>query len=183
MNQNIALLRRPRFRVLIAVAALTSTAASAACHSQRWDVELEQFVKGDDFAVPHGSAFPRPQSASPQLLQHVAVAYNQTPRVRSVLAHYFLRYDAKLLKGGLLTVDASLGDLIGTFWRLEGERLPILLESPSTTLMRKHIERDARWFVLSEQGKQQLADNVAEFAGLAETWSQAAASNSSVEGK
>lgn len=131
---------------------------------------LRRFVETDEFIFDRGSVFPKTRKVQNSLYEYADESYEDNVEVRSELAYYFLRYDHELLSRGLLTIDCRDGGFIRLLWDKESKRVTRFLESPSSGEMRKHIERDDDWFVLSERGRRQLVANKDQFEKIQKTW-------------
>ncbi len=115
--------------------------------------------------------YPRPKRVSDSLLQCVSKNYASDPSLRRTLAIYFLRYDAELLRSGLIDSEARPGDLIRALWRSERiiHRFPPD-ESPSTTAMRDFIDGHKEWFGLDVVDILVLRENENAFHKLQDFW-------------
>ncbi len=125
--------------------------------------QIEQIVRSDRFDT---LSYPRAAACAPEIKACVEARYEESVRVRSLLAEYFLRYDKALLDRNLLDVDYSNSDLISVLWAREATHNWRLRESASTLAMRQHIRANAEYFGLTDEQLAMLAANEARLAAL-----------------
>jgi hypothetical protein len=127
---------------------------------------LVGFVRADEFIGLPGSAYPRPATCPAQMKSCVEASYEENSATRSLLAEYFLRYDAALLDRRLLDADFSSDDLISVLWAQESQHCWQVRESASTLAMREHIHRQPERFPLTKIQRAMLDANQAKLAAV-----------------
>jgi hypothetical protein len=126
--------------------------------------ELDRWVERDSFKPSAGHVAPIAHSPPNYLYQYAEQKYATDGRVRSLLAYYFLRFEAKAIEINALDVDEEDGGLLSILYN----NPPFGQESSSTSLMRQKIEQNQDWFCLDDRGRRQLRINIENFRHLIE---------------
>jgi len=137
-----------------------------AADAQQYEA-LRAFVYEDVFAPSTGGIYPEPKAVPSSLLEYAAREYDSNADVRQLVACYFLRHDAALLKHGLITASASPQNLIGLLWTKEAKGWG---ETPSASMMRDHIAESVDWLNLDPQDKELLQANHKRYTELVDAW-------------
>ena len=170
---------------LVFVACRTTQPKTSDAHRAPDFETLRAFVEADPMAFTPDSTVPEVREAPDELREYVVKQYENDPRVRCLLAKYYLRYDALLLEHGLITIGASNQCLFMVMHDQEGRFHSYPGENISAMELREHIGKYREWFAADAVLDAQLAANRNAFEQLSRSWEEdrqrIAASNPSKE--
>lgn len=158
----------------LAVILIACIASGCACEHQNESTngihgELAKFISLETFPPHPGGVYPEPSQASEEVLAYVADKYSADGEVRRLLAVYFLEYDFRLIRSGLVTASTGPDTLIGQLWDKEALGWG---ETPSIEKMRRHIAGSTDRFCLGVSDIELLRRNEREFSKLVESWNR-----------